>query len=211
MAARPVLLLAAVLILAGCGPTPEQPVTRLSEVGADSVVVVGRLELQPPLKPNEQQLKMGTIDPFDAAERFRDRGFLWFGRAADTPAEKGDFVMNPRLGELYFLRVPKNTPHMLGGYIRAQYVTRMTSPRSVAVDDARIEIPGGVRYDIRPGDRAIYVGTLVLHRDEFNEVTKAVIVDDYAAATAAFKQRFGQGTELRKAIPRTQAPRTASQ
>lgn len=206
------LAAAAALVLTGCGPLPEQPVTRLSDVGSDSVVVVGRLDLQPPLRPNEQQLKVGTFDPLGAADTMRDRGFLWFGRAADTPAEKGDFVMNPRLGELYFLRVPKNTPHMLGGYIMAQYVTRMTSPRSMAVDDARIEIPGGVRYDIRPGDRAIYVGTLVLHRDEFNEVTKAVIVDDYAAAAAAFRQRFGQGTELRKAIPRTQAPpRTASQ
>ena len=210
--ARAVAFLAvACTVLAGCGPQPEQPVTRLSEIGADSVVVVGRLELQPPLRPNEQQLKMGTFDPFDAADTFRDRGFLYFGRAADTPAEKGDFVMNPHLGELYFLRVPKNTPYMLGGYIMAQYVARMTGPRSMAVDDARIEIPGGVRYDMRPGDRAIYVGTLVLHRDEFNEVTKAVIVDDYAPAAAAFKKRFGPGTELRKAIPRTEAPRTAAQ
>ena len=205
------VLAVAFTVLAGCGPQPEQPVTRLADVGADSVVVVGRLELQPPLRPNEQQLKMGTFDPFDAADRFRDRGFLYFGRAADMPAEKGDFVMNPHLGELYFLRVPKNTPYLLGGYIMAQYVARMTSPRTMTVDDARIEIPGGLRYDMRPGDRAIYVGTLVLHRDEFNEVTKAVIVDDYAPAAAAFKKRFGQGTELRKAIPRTQTPRTASQ
>ncbi|HKW54863.1 MAG TPA: hypothetical protein VJO12_14315 [Stellaceae bacterium] len=211
MAARRVfLLVAGFLVLAGCGPTPEQPVTRLSEIGADSVLVVGRLELRPPLRPNEQQIKAGTIDPFGVGDTMRERGFLWFGRSADTPAEKGDFVMNPRLGESYFLRVPKNTPYMLGGYIMAQYVMKMTSPRSVAVDDARIEIPGGVRYDIRPGDHAIYVGTLVLYRDEFNEVTKAVFVDDYAAATAAFRQRFGQGTELRKAIPRTQAPRAAS-
>jgi len=212
IALRPVLALAAAcLVLVGCGPTPEQPVTRLSEVGSDSVVVVGRLDLQPPLRPNEQQLKLGTFDPLGAADTMRDRGFLWFGRAADTPAEKGDFVMNPRLGELYFLRVPKNTPYLLGGYIMAQYVTRITSPRSMAVDDARIEIPGGVRYDIRPGDRAIYVGTLVLHRDEFNEVTKAVIVDDYASAGAAFRQRFGQGTELRKAIPRRETLRTAAE
>lgn len=210
-ATRTLLLAAAFLVLAGCGPMPEQPVTRLSEIDGDSVLVVGRLELQPPLRPNEQQIKAGTIDPLGVGDMMRDRGFLWFGRSAETPAEKGDFVMNPRLGEFYFLRVPKNTPYMLGGYIRTQYVMKMVSPRSVAVDDARIEIPGGLRYDIRPGDRAIYVGTLVLHRDDFNEVTKAVIVDDYAAAAAAFKQRFGQATGLRKAIPATQTLRTVSQ
>ncbi len=205
------LLTAAFLVLTGCGPMPEKPVTSLSEIGADSVLAVGRLELQPPLRPNEQEIKPGTIDPFGVGDMMRDRGFLWFSRSADTPTEKGEFVLNPRLGELYFLRVPKNTPHMLGGYILAQYLVRMTGPRTVAVDDARIEIPGGVRYDIRPGDKAIYVGTLTLHRDEFNEVTKAVFVDEYAAAAAAFKQRFGQGTELRKAIPQAQPQRTASQ
>jgi hypothetical protein len=203
------LLTAVFLVLAGCGPMPEKPVTSLSEIGADSVLVVGRLELRPPLRPDEQEIKVGTIDPLGVGDAMRDRGFLWFGRSPDTLAEKGDFVMNPKLGELYFLRVPKNAPHMLGGYILTQYLTRMTSPRSVAVDDARIEIPGGVRYDIRHGDRAIYVGTLRLTRDEFNEVTKAVFVDEYPAAAAAFKQRFGQGTELRKAIPRPQASRTA--
>jgi hypothetical protein len=210
IAASPVALVAAAfVVLAGCGPMPERPVTTLSEIGAGSVAVVGRLELQPPLRPKEQQIKPGTFDPFGVGDTMRDRGFLWFGRSADTPAEKGEFVMNPKLGELYVLRVPKNTPNMLGGYILAQYVARMTGPRSVAVDDARIEIPGGLRYDIRPDDKAIYVGTLVLHRDEFNEVTRVVVVDEYAPAAAEFKKRFGPGTALRKAIPRPQTDRRA--
>ena len=212
IAARPAALAAAAfLVLAGCAPMPERPVTSLSEIGADSVLVVGRLELQPPLRPKEQQIKPGTFDPFGVGDTMRDRGFLWFSRSPDTPTEKGEFVMNPRLGELYFLRVPKATPHMLGGYVLAQYVMRMTGPRTVAVDDARIEIPGGVRYDIRPGDKAIYVGTLLLHRDEFNEVTKVVVVDEYGPAAAEFKKRFGPGAELRKAIPRPQTERRASQ
>src|SRR5260370_31242376 len=98
---------------------------------------------------------------------------------------------------------------MLGGYILVQYNLRNVGPRNFTVDDARIEIPGGLRYDIRPDDKAIYVGTLLLHRDEFNEVTKVVVVDEYGPAAAAFKQRFGPGTELRKAIPRPQTERRA--
>ena len=209
--AGPALVAAAFLVLAGCGPMPERPVTSLSEIGAGSVVMVGRLELQPPLRPNEQQIRPGTFDPFGVGDTMRDHGFVWFSRAADTPAEKGEFVTNPKLGELYFLRLPKSTPYMVGGYILAQYVMKMTSPRTVAVDDARIEIPGGLRYDIRADDKAIYVGTLRLHRDEFNEVTKMVVVDEYGAAAAEFKKRFGSGTELRRAIPRAQTDRRASQ
>lgn len=203
-------LAAAVLVLAGCGPTIEQPVTSLSEVGSDSVVVVGRLELDPPLRPGEQQIRAGTIDPLGVGDQMRDHGMLWFGHSAQTPTEKGEIVHSPRLGELYFLALPKSTSYLLGGYIRVQFVTRMVSPRTVAVDEARIEIPGGLRYDIRPGDKAIYVGTLRLHRDEFNEVVKADIIDDYETAAAEFKKRFGPGTTLRKAVPRRRTDRAAA-
>ena len=205
IAAAPAAFLAvALLALAACGPMPEKPVTSLSEVGGDSVLVVGRLELDPPLRPGEQDIKAGTFDPFGAGDMMRDRGLVWFSRSPDTEMEKGEFIMNPKLGELYFYRVPRSTPHMLGGYILAQYHLRSTGYRTMTVDEARIEIPGGLRYDIRPGDTAIYVGTLRLHRDEFNEVTKAVFVDEYGAAATAFKKRFGTGTTLRKAIPRPQ-------
>src|SRR5260370_34123853 len=89
IAARPAALVAAAfLVLAGCAPMPERPVTSLSEIGADSVLVVGRLELQPPLRPKEQQIKPGTFDPFGVGDTMRDRGFLWFRRSADTPTEK---------------------------------------------------------------------------------------------------------------------------
>lgn len=209
--AKPVAFLgAAFLLLTGCGPTIEKPVTSLSEIGGDSVVVVGRLELDPPLRPGEQQIRAGTIDPFGVGDQMRDRGFLWFGRSAETPTEKGDIVHSPKLGELYFLPLPKSRPYLLGGYIRVQFNMRMVSPRSVTVDEARIEIPGGLRYDIRPGDKAIYIGTFRLHRDEFNEVIKADIVDDYEAAAAEFKKRFGPGVALRKAVPRPHRDRTAS-
>lgn len=211
IAARPVALLAvAFLVLTGCGPTLQKPVTSVSEIGPDSVIVVGRLDLDPPLRPNEQQIRAGTIDPLGVGDMMRDHGLLWFSRSAETPTEKGEIVLNPRLGELYFLPVPKSTPYMIGGYIRTQFNMRLLGPRSVTVDEARIEIPGGLRYDIRPGDKAIYVGTLRLHRDEFNEVIKADIVDEYEAAAVQFKKRFGPGTTLRKAVPRPQRDRTAS-
>jgi len=210
IARQAAFLAAAFLALAGCGPTIEKPVTSLSEIGSDSVVVVGRLELEPPLRPGEQQIRAGTIDPLGVGDQIRDHGMLWFSRSAETPTEKGEVVLNPRLGELYFLPVPKSTPYMVGGYIRTQFNMRLLGPRSVTVDEARIEIPGGLRYDIRPGDKAIYVGTLRLHRDEFNEVVKADFVDEYDAAAAEFKKRFGPGTTLRKAVPRRQSDRRAS-
>jgi len=207
---RAALLAAAFLVLTGCGPTIMKPVTSLSEIDGDSVVVVGRLDLDPPLRSGEQQIRPGTFDPLGVGDTMRDHAFLWFGRSAETPTEKGEIVHNPKLGELYFLPVPKRTPYMLGGYIPTQFNMRMVGPRSVTVDEARIEIPGGLRYDMRPGDKAIYVGTLRLRRDEFNSVIKADVIDEYAAAAAEFKRRFGAGAGLRKALLGRQADRAAA-
>jgi hypothetical protein len=207
---RPAAVLAACLVLISCGQMPERPVTSLSGIGSDSVVLVGRLDLDPPLRPNEQQIRAGTIDPLGVGDMMRDRAWVWFSRSADTPAEKGEVLLNPRLGELFFFPLPKSAPNMVGGYIRVQFQARMLGPRSVTVDEARIEIPGGLRYDIRSGDKAIYVGTLRLRRDEFNEVIKADVIDEYEAAAAEFKKRFGPGTTLRKAVPRRQTNRAAA-
>jgi hypothetical protein len=57
-----------------------------------------------------------------------------------------------------------------------------------------------LEFDIKSTEKAVYVGTLRLHRDEFNEVTKAEILDHYAGASAEFKKKFGNRTVLRKAM-----------
>jgi hypothetical protein len=56
------------------------------------------------------------------------------------------------------------------------------------------------RVDIRPGDRAVYIGTIQYYRDEFFSTEKVVVKDDYAAANAEFQRRFGRGVTLRRAL-----------
>ncbi len=46
----------------------------------------------------------------------------------------------------------------------------------------------------------IYIGTIQYHRNEFFEVTKSAIVDDYERANAEFKKKFGTKHPLRKAL-----------
>jgi molybdopterin synthase catalytic subunit len=53
---------------------------------------------------------------------------------------------------------------------------------------------------LKPGDRAVYIGTVRYHRNEFWEITKVAIVDDYDRANADFRKKFGAKTPLRKAL-----------
>jgi hypothetical protein len=60
--------------------------------------------------------------------------------------------------------------------------------------------PGGLKISLKPGDKAVYVGTVQYHRNEFFVVTKVAIVDDYDRANAEFKKKFGTKFPLRKAL-----------
>lgn len=59
---------------------------------------------------------------------------------------------------------------------------------------------GAFKVDIRPGDKAVHIGTVQYFRDEFFDTTKVVVKDNYAKANAEFRQKFGQQFTLRKAL-----------
>ncbi len=187
----------AAFVTVGCG-TIHPEVMSLGEISSETVLVVGRVELVPPLKSGEQVLKMGTIDPLDAAGKLRDRAV--FHLAKDVkPVEETWEVINPKLGETFFFRIPKDKRFVVFGTVTTSYEAKVASRRHVRVERAEILLPRLV-FDIKPADRAVYVGTFRFHRDEFNEVTKAEILDQYPEAAAEFKKKLGAGADLRKAI-----------
>jgi hypothetical protein len=191
----------AVVLSAGCAlPTVSEGVGSLGEVGSDAVLLVGRIEIVPAVKPEEQTFKAGW-DPFNAKRYHVGRAILFM---SDKPQykEHTDHALNPPLEETYFVKVPRSHRYMVKGAVTMSFHLRTTSPRTARVDQSELLFPAPIQLDIRPGDTAIYVGTLRLHRDEFHEVTKAEILDHYGAASAEFRQKFGPGAGLRKALLR---------
>jgi hypothetical protein len=198
---RALAALVPILLLAGCAiPTLHKEAAGFDGAG-DTVVVVGRIELVPPLKPGEQDLKMGTIDPLDIKSQLQGRAILWL---APTPKreERTADAFNPPLEQTYFFRIPRTTRYVVHGSVLMYHRVTAVSRRSVETSSNELLIPGPIEFDIKPSDRAMYVGTLRLHRDEFNEVTKAELIDDYARALADFRKKFGADAALRKALAR---------
>jgi len=60
--------------------------------------------------------------------------------------------------------------------------------------------PAGFKVDVRPADRAVYIGTLRYRRNEFFQFTKRDVVDDYERANAEFRKKFGSRYALRKSL-----------
>jgi hypothetical protein len=186
----------AVLVLAGCVSVSED-LGSVSDVGADEVMVVGKIEIVPAIKPEEQSFK--ALDPFNAKRHHIGRAIMFM---SDKPEyrEYTDTALNPPLEQTYFLKLAKSKRYMVKGAVTMAFALRVVSQRQAVTEQTELLFPVPVRLDIRPGDRAIYVGTLRLHRDEFNEVTKAEVRDDYASAIVDFRRKFGAAAAPRKAL-----------
>jgi hypothetical protein len=171
----------------------SEDVDNARELGGDSVLLVGKIEIVPPIKVDEQKYRAGW-DAFNTKRHFLGRAVLF---TSDTPQyrDRTGSALNPPLEETYFVKLPRSHRYVVKGSVTMQLV----SGRS-GVDHTELMFPTPIEFDVRTGDKAIYVGTLRLHRDEFHEVTKAELRDDYADAMTEFRKRFAGEPLPRKAL-----------
>jgi hypothetical protein len=188
---------------AGCA-TMHPEVRSLGDLDDDSVMLVGRIELQPALRPEEQDLRMSSLgdwDPMGAKKQIENRAILYLAERADAPRAPTRSVANPPLEQVFFVRVPRRDRYLAHAMVFLKHRVRVTSAKTADVDTAELWLPLRLEFDIRPGDRAIYVGTWRAQRDEFNEVTSMQILDQYGPALAEMRKRFSGEIALRRALP----------
>jgi hypothetical protein len=186
--------LAGALLLLGalgaCVGPAREPVDSLSGLNGGETVVVGRIELVPPLRKNEQKLKgLGTGNFENKIILIADEQ----NRALTDEPGMSDYAgrIEAILGKNFFVRSDSKPFYILGGMMYLDLGGREMN---------RAYFPGGLKVSIKPGDKAVYVGTVRYHRNEFFEITKAAVIDDYDRANAEFKKKFGAKYPLRKAL-----------
>ena len=191
------LVLVAGLAAAGC-VTVSEGVDAWSDLGADAVLLVGKIEIVPPVKPEEQTYRAG-VDIMNTKRHYISRALLFMSDEPRYQERTGD-ALNPPLEQTYFLKLPRSRRFMVKGSVTMALVARAVTARQSVIDHTELLFPAPIEFDIRPDDRAIYVGTLRLHRDEFHEVTQAEVFDQFSTAYAEFTRKFGGGLPLRKAL-----------
>jgi hypothetical protein len=177
-------------VLSACVGAAREPVDSLSGLGGDETVVVGRIDIVPPLRKDEQKLKGLNSGSFE------NKVFLLADEHYRVLTEEpvmADYAgrIEAILGKNFFVRSNSKPFFILGGMMYLDLGGREMN---------RAYFPGGLKASLKPGDKAVYVGTVQYHRNEFFEVTKAAIVDDYERANAEFKKKFGAKYPLRKAL-----------
>ena len=178
------------LALAACAPAPREPLSGLESLGRDEVVLVGRVEIVPPLRKGEQKIGGNVIG------NFKDRMFLLLDdklRPLPQDPRVADYAgrIEAPLGGTFFVRSKAAPAYLLGGILFLEFT---------GSSQQRVYFPGGLRVDVKPGDRAVYVGTLRYTRDEFFEIKRTQIVDEHREAAKEFAAKFGGGATLRKAL-----------
>jgi len=186
-AALGVVLLA---VMAGCAPAARAPIDSVDSLSGEEMVVVGRVELVPPLRKGEQRIRGNVVGNFE------NRMFLIIDeqlRPLPRELKLADYAgrVEAPLGSTFFVRSRSAPFYLLGGVLFLDFG---------GDTQQRAHFPGGVQVAARPGDRAVYIGTLRYHRDEFFEISRVVVVDEYAQANAEFVKKFGTRYPLRKVL-----------
>jgi hypothetical protein len=186
--ARPVALLLLLALGACAGPARER-VDGWSEVGSGETIVVGRIELVPPLRKDEQKIEAMNSGSFE------NKMFVLADdnyRVIKGEPVTADFTgrIEAPLEQTFFARSSDKPFFILGGMMWLE----------IGRSASKAYFPGGLKVSLRPGDKAVYVGTVRYHRNEFFEITRVLIVDDYERANSEFRKKFGTRIPLRKAL-----------
>jgi hypothetical protein len=180
------------LLIAGCA-TPRKPVTSLGSLGSHEAVLVGRIEMVPPLQVGEQRLEGLFVSDL------RNRAYFltddhW--REVHGEPSLSDYRghVGEEFGKTFAVAVPTQPLYVLKGIMYLHFTNNRWE---------QAWLPGGLKVDLQPGDKAVYMGTIRYHRNEFMDITKVEIVDDFNRERADFAKKFGAGPALRKKLATT--------
>jgi hypothetical protein len=187
LAAANLLLLGA---LSACAGPAKEPVESLFDLQGGDTIVVGRVELVPSLHKEEQKIRGLNSGAFE------NKIFVMTdeqNRVLTKEPVVADYSgrIEATLGKNFFVRSNNKPFFIIGGMMYLELRGEVMN---------RAYFPGGLKVSIKPGDKAVYIGTVQYHRNEFFEITKITINDDYDSANAEFKNKFGARMPLRKAL-----------
>lgn len=157
----------------------------------DEIIVVGTIELSPELAKDEQKLNPdGVLDLFGYGDMNKNRCMIQFNSEPVVDSYKS--MINPELGKVFFFKLPRNMKYMVEGSVLTEF--------SRHGNTGRIWLPIWFQIDIKPTDKAIYIGKIKFTRDDFNSITNIELKDDYSNANKLFRKKFGGRYTLRKSL-----------
>lgn len=163
-------ILALALLLQACAMPRMLPAATDLQADRDEVVVIGKIELVPPLN---QQLEQKTHWNVFGEKRMLDNIVIATGdtykpvrRGQIDPAEFQS-TLEAQWGKPFMVKMPRRGTWLNGGMTHLDVVQQDT-----------LWFPGGLYFEVPQGAKAVYIGTLRYHRNDFNAITRVEIVEE---------------------------------
>jgi hypothetical protein len=197
------IVLLIMLLSASCTTTGRRSVNLGGDVQQDEVIIVGKIQFDPPLPEDKQKLLIQGSEVYRNTMQMicgekllqfdDDESFLpW------SDIYKG--MVNVFLGKTFYAANAKNPFYMVAGSVYME-IYEVSGFNSVTTYYKPMAFPASFYIDIQPEDKAVYVGTITYHRDNFYNLKKITISDEYDHEMPLFRRRFGP-IKLRKAMIR---------
>jgi hypothetical protein len=173
---RKILAVLLCLALQACALPRALPVATDLQAGESEVIVIGKIELMPPLDAKlEQRTHWNAI----GEERFLTRVFMATApeyKPVDTSKVDGREFQNS-------LEAAWGIPFMVKAPRQRTFLNGAMTYLDVMEQD-RLWFPGGYYFDVPKDATAVYIGTLRYWRNDFNRITKVEVVNErYDIAT----------------------------
>ena len=194
---RGLLIGICVALLTACfassGIKPIEDVTTLS---AGDVILVGKIFLDPELKEGEQRVGSMYPEYTNAAilqidDKPRNSDYLGITDMRDS--------LTARIGETFFVRGDVESFYIIKAWIPMNTNFFVATPGRPE-PDYNAPLHGLFYIDVKPTDKAIYIGTLKYTRDEFFGIVNVQVLDEYESANHEFVKKFGANVSLRKSL-----------
>jgi hypothetical protein len=183
------LLLA--LLLQACATPSMLPAAPDQKAGSGEVVVIGKIELVPPISPLEQQTHWNVI----GEKRMLGHVFMATGESY-KPVTTGRIdgaefqaTLEAEWGTPFMVKVARQPRTYFNGGMTHLNVMRQEM----------LWFPGGLYFEVPQGATAVYIGTLRYHRNDFNSITRVEIVDERKDIPLVLKTG-GSPAEVRSAL-----------
>jgi len=177
------------VLLTGCLSSKE--FTGDAAALGNDVVIVGSIELSPPLRDGEQDFPPTTIglDLITNAVFFQ-LGPQVSGDQGINVTNTGRFS-NAKFGKVFFLKEARHDRLFLSSSLMYKAILRTRTDY--------LYFPGYIEIEVPQGARFLYIGTIRYVRDVYDAVTKIEIVDDLDGAKKAMEKQFGGQFDLQRA------------
>lgn len=167
---KKVLFLLFCLALQGCALPRMLPEATDLTSSASEVVVIGKIELVPPINPGFEQKTHWNI----IGEK-RMLSHIWMSTAGEyqpvntSQVNASDFQnsVEAEWGVPFMVKAPRQRTFLNGGLSHLDLR-----------EGSKLWFPGGYYFDVPKDAAAVYIGTLRYYRNDFNAITKVEIVDE---------------------------------